>query len=114
MKETIKKIERQFLDIREIMGDELDVSALEDSRYLDRLSNCIDETYIVLNQGMCEELEMCHTCAKHRDILGTVMETLNDLDSGANITDDVILELKDFVNTLDDILVRIKEVLHNL
>ena len=111
MRETIEKIESKFLEIQEIMGDEFEVSNLEDSRYLEKLGSKIDETYIALNTGICEDLDVCHTCTQHRDILGEVMRTLNDLDSGANITEDVILEIKEFSTTVDDVLVRIKGIL---
>ena len=113
MKTTIKEIEKNFKEIQSLIAGDFSASHLEDSTFLSQLNDLVSKTYIHLNEGICEELEMCHTCALQRDLLQKKLALIDDLDAGATLTDKVVSEFADFKNTIDDTLSRIDTVLKN-
>lgn len=73
MKQTIESVKQQF-DALSAKVDPRSVQMLKDRDYATQLSDCIAKTYVMLNNGMCEELEVCHTCAQQRDHLRDALE----------------------------------------
>jgi len=82
MKETIESIRRQF----EALIAKIDPTSpemLRDRDYTTQLADCVARTYVMLNNGMCEVLDVCYTCADERDFLRHAMErfeTIGEID----------------------------------
>jgi len=73
MKETVESIKRQF-DALSAKIDPASAQMLRDRDYAMQLADCVCKTYVMLNNGMCEELTVCSTCARQRDYLRDAME----------------------------------------
>ncbi|WP_345970607.1 hypothetical protein WCX72_02040 [Sulfurimonas sp. HSL1-6] len=75
MKETIESINRQF-DALIAKIDPLSAEMLRDRDYAVQLADCVTRSYVMLNDGMNSEHEVCCACALERDYLREAMARL--------------------------------------
>lgn len=113
MKQTIESVKQQF----EALSAKLDPQSaqmLKDRDYATQLGDCIAKTYVMLNSGMCEELEVCHTCAQQRDYLREALETFEDVAQSGQV--DAVFEsfYFSFVEQLGTIRANIDKALAHL
>jgi hypothetical protein len=73
MRATVEAIEKQF-EALSAKIDPVSAEMLADHDYAMQLADCVCKTYVMLNNGMCEELTVCSTCAEQRDYLREAME----------------------------------------
>jgi len=113
MFETVEAVRRQF-DALAAKVDPLSAGMLEDSDYVTQLGDCIARTYVMLNNGMCEELTMCRTCAEQRDYLRDVMVFFDEVGRTGQVTPDVERRYFRFIEQLSVIRRNIRKVLVEL
>ena len=114
VRSEIEKVKERFLEIKNIIGDDFSMHHLDDSAFVSRLAEAVEEAYIELNEEMCEELEVCHTCAQNRDNLREIMVMLDDIESGATITDAIGDHFMAYSLELDSVITRIDGVLEKI
>jgi len=114
VKQTVENVKSCFLDIKSILGSGADAGNFDDAAFVDRLGEAVSATYVVLNDGMCEEMEMCHSCAENRDKLHDVMVLLEELGSGSVADATAKARLDAFESDVDSVLERIDTVLATL
>lgn len=81
---------------------------------MSRLTEAIENTYIVFNEGLCEELDICKDCIENRDKLHEVMVMLEDIDCGATITDSVSDHFIAYSMEIDEMIARIESILKGM
>ena len=111
MKQTIENVKSCFLDIKSILGSGSDGGRFDDAVFVERLGDAVSATYVALNDGMCEEIAMCHSCAENRDKLHDVMVLLEEIGSGTAADATAKTRLNAFGNDVDVVLERIDGVL---
>ncbi|MEJ2468128.1 MAG: hypothetical protein P8Y65_03745 [Campylobacterales bacterium] len=113
MKQTVEAIKRQF----EALSAKIDPASaemLQDRAYAMQLADCVAKTYVMLNNGMCEELEVCHTCAQQRDYLRDAMERFESVGQTGETNKETEAFYFEFIDRLKGIRENIDGVLAQL
>lgn len=113
MIQTIESIKKQF-DALSAKVDPASTEMLADPDYTAQLADCVAKTYVMLNNGMCEELTMCSTCARQRDELRDVMVMFEELGRTGTVTEQVREQYFRFIDQLNEIEKNITGVLAEL
>lgn len=113
MRETIESVKRQF-EALSAKIDPMTAEMLNDRDYTAQLADCVAKTYVILNNGMCEELTVCHSCAQQRDYLRNAMETFEAAAQKGNVTPELERFYFAFVEQLGVIRANIEKVLSQL
>ena len=114
MRSEVERVKDRFLEIKKVIGNDFSTAHLDDSAFVSQLAEVLEEAYIELNEEMCQELEVCHSCAENRDNLREIMVMLDDIESGATVTDAIgdhfmaySLELERVIGRIDGVLEKI-------
>jgi len=114
MIETIQKIERQFQNIHDMVNTQSYGMQLKDANFIEKLSVAVEEAYVSLNDGMCEEMKACQTCNYQRNYLRNMMGIFNDIELNGALSSTVKRELFTFPEKIKEVLSRIQQVLKEL
>jgi glucosamine 6-phosphate synthetase-like amidotransferase/phosphosugar isomerase protein len=114
MIETIQTVEKQFKTIDAMVNTQSYGIQLKDPSFIEQLSIVVEEAYVSLNDGMCEEIKVCHTCSYQRNYLRNIMALLSELEGGGSISSTVKRELFTFPEKISEVLVRIEQALKEL
>ncbi|GEM_PF-2790200 len=113
MIETVESIRKQF-EALAAKVDPASTEMLRDRDYATQLGDCVAKTYVMLNNGMCEELTMCRTCAQQRDYLRDVMVMFEEVGRSGVVTPRIEQRYFHFVEQLEEIRGNIAQVLAQL
>jgi len=113
MKKTVESINRQF-EALSAKIDPFSAEMLRDRDYTMQLADCVAKTYVMLNNGMCEELTVCQTCAQQRDYLRVAMEHFETVVQCGEVSAASEAFYFDFVVRLERIKKNIGRVLESL
>jgi len=114
MIETIQKVETQFQNINAMVNTQSYGMQLKDPSFIEKLSIAVEEAYVSLNDGMCEEMSACKTCNYQRNYLRNMMGIFNDIETEGTISTTVKRELFTFPEKINEVLVRIQQVLKEI
>jgi len=114
MIETIQKIEKQFQTIDNMVNTQSYGLQLKDPDFIEKLSIAVEEAYVSLNDGMCEEMAACKTCNYQRNYLRNMMGIFNDIEMDGTLSSTVKRELFTFPEKIKEVLSRIDQVLKEL
>jgi len=114
MIETIQKVEAQFKNINSMVNTQTYGMQLKDPSFIEKLSIAVEEAYVSLNDGMCEEMKACKTCNYQRNYLRNMMGIFNDIETEGSISSTVKRELFTFPEKIKEVLDRIQQVLKEL
>jgi len=113
MESNINVIKAKFEIIKTILGDSLSLEDLSQPKYLKVLIDATENTYLQLNDGMCESLNMCKECAQKRDMLNNYIQLLDSIELGKQLGDTIEEEIEKFPKIIEDIIHKIDVVLSN-
>ncbi|MGC9351029.1 MAG: hypothetical protein ACP5D3_03495 [Sulfurovum sp.] len=111
MKEKILVIKAKFEMIKIVLGGRLTADDLSHRKYLKVLIDAAENTYLHLNDSICESLVMCKECAHKRDILNRYINLLDNIELGETIDNEMEEELSKFPEAINEIIDRINTVL---
>lgn len=114
MIETIRSVEQQFQTIDSMVNTATYGAQLKDPSFIEKLSIAVEEAYVSLNDGMCEEIKACQTCSYQRNYLRNMMGIFNEIEAGKAISSTVKRELFTFPEKIKEVLVRIQQVLKEI
>ena len=114
MIETIQKVEQQFQVIDSMVNTQDYGMRLKDPSFIEQLSIAVEEAYVSLNDGMCEEMKACKTCSYQRNYLRNMMGIFNDIENTGTLSATVKRELFTFPEKIKEVLSRIEQVLSEL
>ncbi len=112
MLEKVPVIKAKFEMIKVVLGGKLSIEDLMYPKYLKILVDALENTYLQLNDEICESLVMCKECAQKRDILMQYIDLLDNFEPGSKVGPEVEAELEKFPKTIDMIIDRINAVLN--
>ncbi len=110
MREPVESILRQFEALLAKL-DPTSVEMLQDRDYAVQLADCVARAYLMLNNGMCEAVDVCRSCAGERDYLRGAMERLETIGETGEVDAAVKRFYFDFIARLDTIRRRIEMLL---
>jgi len=113
MLSKINVIKAKFEIIKTILGDSLTVEDLSQPKYLKVLIDASENTYLQLNDGMCESLNMCKECAHKRDILHNYIQLFDSIELGKQLRNTIEEEIAKFPQIIEEIINKIDTVLSN-
>lgn len=114
MRAAIETINKQ---IRALVAtvDPVSTQQLRNRDYATQLADCIAKTYVLLNEGMCEELTVCRSCAQQRDFLRDTLSVFEEVARTGSVSHtveqryyDFVLRLKEMQANIDDALARLE------
>ncbi len=114
MIETIQNVEKQFQYIDDMVNTQTYGAQLKDPAFIQNLSIAVEEAYVSLNDGMCEEIKACQTCSYQRNYLRNMMGIFNEIEGGAALSSTVKRELFTFPEKIKEVLARIDQVLKEI
>ena len=114
MVETIRRVEQQFQNIDNMVNSKTYGVQLKDPAFIEKLSEVVEEAYVSLNDGMCEEVKVCHSCSYQRNYLRNIMGLLSEIEGGKELSSTVKRELFTFPEKIKEVLVRIEQALKEL
>lgn len=114
MIETIKVVEEQFKNINRMVNTETYGVQLKEADFIQKLSTAVEEAYVSLNDGMCEEIKACQTCSYQRNYLRNMIGILNELEEGVPLSSTVKRELFTFPEKVKEVLDRIQQVIKEI
>ena len=100
--------------IQTVLDGTLTVEDISHQKYLKILINVSENTYVELNDSMCDSLDMCQECAEKRDLLNHYLQLFDDIELGHEITDSIKKELEEYPKIIDDIINKINIVIQNM
>lgn len=111
MKEKVLIIKAKFEMIKIVLGGALKAEDISNKKYLKVLIDAAENTYLQLNDSICESLVMCKECASKRDLLQKYIQLLDDIELGKEIDAETEKELERFPEAINEIIDRINTVL---
>ena len=111
MKEKVLVIKAKFEMVKIVLAGKLTPEDLSHKKYLKVLIDATENTYLQLNDSICESLVMCKECAKKRDILTQYLNLLEDIELGKTIDARMEEELAKFPEAINEIIDRINTIL---
>ena len=114
MVSKINVIKAKFEIIKTILGDSLTLEDLSQPKYLKVLIDASENTYLHLNDSMCESLNMCKECAKKRDILNQYIQLFDSVELGNKLGNTIEEEIAKFPKIIEEIIHKIDVVLAKL
>ncbi|MGB5965403.1 MAG: hypothetical protein WBF77_01715 [Sulfurimonadaceae bacterium] len=114
MIETIQNVEQQFKNIDSMVNTQTYGIQLKDPSFIQQLSIAVEEAYVSLNDGMCEEIKACQTCSYQRNYLRNMMGIFNEIEDGEALSSTVKRELFTFPEKIKEVLARIQQVLKEI
>lgn len=107
MSDIIREAYAQFHEVDGL----LKTAGAKDASYFKQLSEATQNAYVVMNEGMCENTTVCHECASHRDFLHTMIGIVEDLASGAPLSNTYKAQLDLYGAKAGEILKKIEKVI---
>ena len=114
MIETIQKVQGQFQTIDAMVNTQSYGAQLNEPSFIEKLSIAVEEAYVSLNDGMCDEIKACKTCSYQRNYLRNIMGVLNDIEEDGVLSSTVKRELFTFPEKVKETLSKIEQVLSSL
>ncbi len=114
MRETIQKIEKQFQGIEAMVNTQSYGVQLKNPAFIEDLCSAVEEAYVSLNDGMCEEIKACSSCSYQRNYLRNMIGILNEIEEGQELSSTIKRELFTFPEKIKEVLTRIEQVLKEL
>ena len=111
MVSKINVIKAKFEIIKTILGDSLTLEDLSQPKYLKVLIDASENTYLHLNDSMCESLNMCKECAQKRDILNQYIQLFDSVELGNKLGNTIEEEIAKFPKIIEEIIHKIDLVL---
>ncbi len=112
MTERIPIIKAKFEMVKIVLGNDFNSEDLRHPKYQSVLINALENTYLHLNDDICESLLMCQECAQKRD---AVLEYINLIDTFQENADDTVhSKLEKLPVIIDEVIERIDKVLREL
>lgn len=114
MKDKVSGIKAKFEMIKVVLGGSLTKEDLSHKKYLKVLIDAAENTYLQLNDSICDSLVMCKECANKRDLLQKYIQLLDDIELGQEIDAKMEEELAKFPEAINEIIDRIDTVLNDM
>lgn len=110
MKEMFDAVQGKFKQLDQLLSG-LDIKKdLAKPEVLADVNDTLAETYVLINQGFCENAHMCEKCVDNRDQLRMLVEMMDQCEENREISKEVYLSLEKFKQNIPNILQKMQSV----
>jgi len=110
MKTMFEAVQHEFMHLSVILGKIDFDKDLTDIVMLAQVNDALTDTYVLLNQGFCENAKMCKKCIDNRDQLRKLSELIDICEENQEVSEETFIELKNFALTIPEILIKMESV----
>lgn len=113
MRVAIEAIKKQIQALVATV-DPVSTQQLHNRDFVTQLADCIAKTYVLLNEGMCEELTVCRSCAQQRDFLRDTLTVFEEVARSGSVSYADEQHYYNFVGRLKEMQVNIDDAQQRL
>lgn len=117
MKEIFESVQKKFKDLETFLNRASTKKELETPELLAELNDALSDTYVLLNQGFCENVKACEKCVENRDQLQLLVEMMDRCEEKQALSEEAFASLQKFRQNIPEILLKMqnvyRETLHN-
>ena len=110
MKIMFEAVQQEFMRISVILSKIDFDEDLTDMAIVAQINDALTDTYILLNQGFCENASMCKKCINNRDQLHKLSELIDVCEENRKVNEEAFLALKTFSTSIPEILEKMESV----
>ncbi len=108
MKNMFEAVREKFIDLNTFLS-ELDFDEdLKEPSIMESLNDKLSNAYISLNQGFCENAQMCEECVDNRDQLGALSSMIDSCESGQKLSEEAYTALSSFAENIPEMLTKME------
>ncbi len=112
MKEIFENVQKKFRDLETFLNRATIKKDLETPELLAELNDTLSDTYVLLNQGFCENLQVCEKCVENRDQLRMLVEMMDQCEEKQALSEEAFASLNKFKQNIPEILHKMQSVYH--
>lgn len=112
MLKKVPVIKAKFEMIKVVLGGKLSKEDLLHPKYLKILIDALENTYLQLNDDICENLVMCKECAEKRDTLLQYINLLDSFEPDSKVSAEDEAQIEKLPEIINEIIQRIDIVLN--
>jgi len=110
MNTMFENVQFKFMSLSTLLnGLDLDRDLVK-ADVIAKLNDAFSETYILLNQGFCENVSMCEKCTSNRDQLGALTQMIDECENTKVVSNEVCNALREFKDNIPTILNKMESV----
>ena len=110
MKEMFERVQEEFKGLESFLNRRNLKKELAKPEILAELNDALSDTYVLLNQGFCENVRVCEKCAENRDQLRALVESVDLCEEKKELSDEVYASLETFRQNIPKILQKMQSV----
>jgi len=110
MKSAFESVQQEFMRLSSLLSQVDFEENLLSFAQLAQINDALTDTYILLNQGFCENVTLCKKCIDNRNQLRKLCEVIDVCEEKKSISDDAMLSLEKFTHTIPEILNKMESV----
>ncbi len=104
------KVQSQFKHLSDLLNGFDHNKHLAGSEKFSDMVDALSQTYILLNQGFCENVEVCEKCVDNRDRLREVIEMVDRCEPNKKLDESTHIALSDFALNIPNMLSKMESV----
>jgi len=109
MKTMFEQMQGQFSSLGKTLDTlELTQNLSEDD--LGKISDSLGDAYVLLNEGFCENIQICEKCVQNRDQLRTLLEMVSNSQDSGVLDENTHKSLVQFKESVPQLLSKMQEV----
>jgi len=110
MMTMFEAVQQEFMRLSMILSKIDFDDSLTDMAMLAQVNDSLTDTYVLLNQGFCENTTMCKKCTDNRDQLRKLSELIDVCEENESVDEESFLALKTFALSIPEILTKMESV----
>jgi hypothetical protein len=110
MMTMFEAVQQEFMRLSVLLSKIDFDESLTDMARLAQVNDALTDTYVLLNQGFCENATMCKKCVDNRDQLRNLSQLIDMCEENENVTEEAFLALKNFALSIPEILMKMESV----
>ena len=78
-----------------------------------QVNDALTDTYVLLNEGFCERVELCERCVHNRNQLQTLMQMVDQCETNTKVDEETFIALEAFTRAIPLILTKMEIIYLN-
>lgn len=110
MKKMFEAVQEKFTGLSTLLNGIDLKNDLAKPDVLAEVNDALSETYVLLNQGFCENATMCEKCISNRDQLQSLSQMIDQCEENKKVSPEATLALTTFTQNLPQMLAKMQSV----
>lgn len=110
MMTMFEAVQQEFMRLSVILSKIDFDKNLTDMAMVAQVNDALTDTYVLLNQGFCENATMCKKCVDNRDQLRQLSQIIDICEENEHVSEEAFVSLKTFALSIPEILTKMESV----